>query len=131
MLPWFAIVVARHGVDPFFAASATGGWGALGPAQFLTGLFTDNPGLDVAAVLALLGFVALASSGSYLLPVWMVAIFLLDPRKAATLAIAPVAMLAAVAVFQLIIPASGRCGGIGQWGSLRRVRFLACSCSIC
>lgn len=30
VLPWFAIVVARHGVDPFFAASATGGWGATG-----------------------------------------------------------------------------------------------------
>lgn len=106
--PWWATVLSRHGLAPFLAAAQTGGhsWnGWLGP---LLVHFTDEPFYGLLAVLALLGACVCLAERKFFLPVWLAAIFILDPRKAPTYAAAPAAMLAGIAVTELILPRLNR-----------------------
>ena len=103
--PWWAGVLARHGLDPFLAALQAGAWSPLTLGRLLFFDFSDAPLLDLFGVLALLGVFVVARERRLLLPVWVLAIFLLDPRKAPTLAMLPTAMLVAEAVFTMVLPA--------------------------
>ena len=103
--PWWGLVLARHGLDPFLAALQAGEWSPLTLGRLLLFDFSETPLLDVFSVLGLLGIFLALRERRLLLPVWLVAIFLLDPRKAPTLAMLPLAMLAAEAVSGIVPPA--------------------------
>jgi hypothetical protein len=103
--PWWGTVLARHGLDPFVAASEASQWSPLIAIRLLTLTFTDSPLIDLVAVFGFLGFFIALRQRAWLLPAWVLLIFLLDPRKAATLAVLPTAMLAAIALTQVIVPA--------------------------
>jgi hypothetical protein len=60
--------------------------------------------LPVVMLLGLLGVLVSARRGDYLLPLWLLAIFLIDPRKAATVSTIPLAILATVALVEVIVP---------------------------
>jgi len=112
--PWWATVAAAHGFGPFLAAGATGGtvFGthrgeALTKLAFF-GLGTAEPLFPIIGALAILGaFATLTRRGAFL-PLWWLTIILLDTRAGATYASIPVALLAGLAITEVIVPIIAR-----------------------
>lgn len=116
--PWWATVISRHGVEPFLAASATGGSiftdsdirrGVLGLLARLgigsaTGGSTAEALFPLLGTLALFGTLASLTSRQFLLPVWWLAILLLEPRAGLTYATIPVSLLAGVGLMEALLP---------------------------
>jgi hypothetical protein len=101
--PWWATVVLRHGVQPFHAA-AQGAEMDTHPLWLKTFNFTGEPQLTLFGVLGLIGlFVALAER-RWLFPLWLGAIYLLNPRNPMTVVAVPLAMLVALAMHRVIVP---------------------------
>lgn len=109
--PWWVGVASVHGFAPFLAAGATGGtvFGshtrseALGKLAFF-GLGTAEPLFPIIGALAIIGaFMAFTRRGIFL-PVWWLATILLDTRAGATYASIPVALLAAIAIVEVLLP---------------------------
>lgn len=119
--PWWATVAAAHGFGPFIAAGATGGtvFGthrgeALTKLAFF-GLGTAEPLFPLIGALAILGaFATLTRRGAFL-PLWWLTIILLDTRAGATYASIPVALLAGLAITEVIVPIVAR---PPLWGGL-------------
>jgi hypothetical protein len=65
---------------------------------------TGEPFIPVLFTLGLLGFFVALAKRRFFLPAWLVTIWLLHPRSADVLMLLPLAMLAAVAVHQLVLP---------------------------
>jgi hypothetical protein len=109
--PWWLSIVLTHGIAPILAAGATGGTvfnthtrgEALTKLAFF-GLGTAEPLFPIIGALAILGtFASITRRGAFL-PVWWLAIILLDVRAGATYASIPVALLAAIALIEVIVP---------------------------
>ncbi|MBV9174701.1 MAG: hypothetical protein JOZ81_31955 [Chloroflexi bacterium] len=104
--PWWGTVVAQHGIGPFQAASLTSGWSSAGTLISALGQFLAPPSLP----LALLGSLAVLGAGvclvrrEPLLPIWLLAVFVLTPRSAPSEAVLPQALLASVAIADLLLP---------------------------
>jgi len=113
--PWWVSVASVHGFAPFAAAGATGGtvFGTHTRGEALTklaffGLGTAEPLFPIIGALAILGaFATLTRRGAFL-PLWWIAIILLDTRAGATYASIPVAVLAGIALTEVIIPIIAR-----------------------
>lgn len=113
--PWWGTVIARHGLEPFLAAGSTGGWifGRLSLHEAAatlarSGLGTGESILSVIGMLAVLGFFAGLVRGSWVVPAWWLLIIALDARQGSTFATAPIAMLAGIAVADVLLPALRR-----------------------
>ena len=101
--PWWGTVLSYHGLDAF-AAAAQGGRLLMEPTWLKTFNFTDEPQLTLFGVLGLIGvFVALARR-QWVFPLWLGAIYLLNPRNPKTVAAVPLAMLVALALYHVIVP---------------------------
>jgi hypothetical protein len=108
-LPWWWIVVSAHGVGPFLSGGQLG-LDLISSALFLlTFSFTDEPFLGFLAALALLGLLWQVASRRYLLPGWVLVLFVVDQRGAPTSSMIPMAMLIAVALDEVVL---GRLAGI-------------------
>jgi hypothetical protein len=112
--PWWATVAAAHGFTPFLAAGATGGtvFGTHRGEAFTKlaffGLGTAEPLFPIIGALAILGaFATLTRRGAFL-PLWWLTIILLDTRAGATYASIPVALLAGLAITEVIVPIIAR-----------------------
>jgi hypothetical protein len=113
--PWWATVIHTHGMGPFLAASATGGsiFHSLSLADTIStlaqlGLGTGESVLALIGMLGALGFFFALAMGDWLLPAWWIAIVTLDARQGSTFSTVPIALLAGVAVVQLLLPAMRR-----------------------
>ena len=101
--PWWLTVVARDGLAPFLSGGqATVDIGVT--FQYLvTFSFTDEPFLTVLGAIGLVGFLYQIATRRYVLPAWIVLVFVLAPRGAATSAMIPLSMLVAVAVDEVLL----------------------------
>jgi hypothetical protein len=113
--PWWVTVIQMHGIDPFLAASATGGsiFRSLSLSDTVVtlaqlGLGTAESVLAVIGMLGALGFFYALTMGEWLLPAWWIAIVTLDARQGSTFSTLPIALLAGVAVAHLLLPAMRR-----------------------
>jgi hypothetical protein len=113
--PWWLTVVQTHGLGPFLAASATGGsiFHSLSLSDTVVtlaqlGLGTAESVLAIIGMLGALGFFYALAMGDWLLPAWWIAIVTLDARQGSTFSTVPIALLAGVAVAQLLLPAMRR-----------------------
>jgi hypothetical protein len=113
--PWWLTVVQTHGLGPFLAASATGGsiFRSLSLSDTIVtlaqlGLGTAESVLAVIGMLGALGFFYALTVGDWLLPAWWIAIVTLDARQGSTFSTVPIALLAGIAVAQLLLPAMRR-----------------------
>jgi hypothetical protein len=113
--PWWVSVASVHGFAPFLAAGATGGTvfsgasrgQALAKLAFF-GFGTAEPLFPLIGALAIIGaFASLTWRGAFL-PVWWLTIILLDTRAGATYAAIPVALLAGIAIIDVIVPVVAR-----------------------
>ena len=123
-MPWAALVIARHGLDPFLAAREFGGT-AIGQADLgvmwsdlINPLHTGEPFFPLIAALGLLGTIYALVRGDWLLPVWWILTVGMGTRAFPTLAAIPTAMLAAIAARDVIAPAllraSSGVGGVSR-----------------
>jgi len=115
--PWALLVISTHGLDPFMSAREYGG-SAIGNGAVLAAIgtllnptLTGEPYFPLLAALGLLGAIYSAMRGAWLLPGWWVLTVVMGTRAFPTLAAIPTAMMAAVAVRQVIAPALLHAGG--------------------
>ncbi len=102
--PWLITVVQAHGLQPFLNAAQTSGTQLLLWRTFFTFDFTLESLPGFVAVLGLIGLFLKLSERKYLLPVWVALPFFINPRSASRAAILPLAMLASVALLDMILP---------------------------
>ncbi len=106
--PWWGTVIARHGVDPFLAAAASGQHTPLALLRLLAFDFTDEPLAGLFGVLGSLGVLVLLADGRPWIPLWVFLLFVVDPRKASTTATVPMAMAFAYLFDQVLWPRLAR-----------------------
>ncbi|MFO0688463.1 MAG: hypothetical protein U0900_07135 [Myxococcota bacterium] len=91
--PWWITVLARHGLDPFLAATATGGWEN-------TSFFARIQSFDLftrrntwIGVFAAIGLGLSLHQRRFMPVIWLFAIWATTPRHGATAAVAPVSLM--------------------------------------
>lgn len=110
--PWWLTVVGTHGFAPFLAASATGGslFGDAGVRNHVLvsvarfGMGTGEPLFPLIGVLAVIGVLPSLTKERCILPVWWLTITLLEARAGATYSTIPVALLAGLAITDVLLP---------------------------
>ncbi|HSM71291.1 MAG TPA: hypothetical protein VK851_07090 [Anaerolineales bacterium] len=103
-LLWWATVIRYHGVEPLLSATQTAG-NALAIFHLLFLVFAEEPYVTFITVLAVIGIFHRFVRRDYLLLLWMIVPFLLSGRSATNLVIVPFAMLAAVGLGEVLLPA--------------------------
>jgi hypothetical protein len=120
--PWWLSVVSQHGIAPFVAAFGTKQYAA----PWVPLLFFDFAGetlLEVGAVLGWLGLFVVWARRLHALPVWLLAMFVLQPRGVAVYASMPLAMLIGLALTRLVMP------GIAALNPPRARKITAALCA--
>jgi hypothetical protein len=108
--PWWATVIRQHGIEPLLDAAATGSK-TLAVFHLVFFVFTEEPYATCLAVLGLIGIAHRLVRRDYLLPLWMAIPFFVEGRSAAGPAAIPLAMLAAVGLAEVVLPALQASGG--------------------
>ncbi len=107
--PWWALVVARHGIAPFLAAAAAAKEDSYSVLVGLFDLFrfdfADEPFITVLSGLGLLGIAVQLARRDFLLPAWLLSMHVLEPRGGPLFMTIPLAMCAGIALEGVILPA--------------------------
>ena len=107
--PWLVYVLLRFGPGVLLSAGGTGPNAVAGTFYLLLFDFTGEPFWHILAGLGLLGMLHQVSRRSYVLPIWVIADFLVDSRAASTYTAVPLALLVAFGLIDVVLPAlSGR-----------------------
>ena len=102
--PWWFTVIRQHGLGPLVAGAQTG-QRALAVFHLLFFVFTEELYATVIAVLGLIGIGHRLVRREYLLPLWMIIPFFVEGRSAPGPAAVPLAMLAAIGLLDVVLPA--------------------------
>jgi hypothetical protein len=111
--PWWGVVVAEHGLAPFRAAQASGGsvlsgsaarWSIRLALARLTLGITGEPLFPLVYALGLLGALVEITRRRWILAIWWLLIVLAEVRAPGTYSALPIAMLAGVAVTEVLVP---------------------------
>ncbi len=96
--PWWLLVISRHGITPFLNVSqaAPQSWTSY-LAAFLF-MQTNEPYLHIQGFLALIGLFVCLNNKKFILPSWLAAVFLLEPRLVASYTIIPAALLVGIGI---------------------------------
>ena len=113
---WWVTVVARFGPSPLLAASETGGYAWYSWIRLVTFDFSEESFLGLLATIGLVGALFCVARRRLWLPVWLAAILILDPRSGATYAMLPLAMLAAIGIMGVVLPAVSSSTGTAVTG---------------
>ena len=118
--PWLISVIRMHGTDPFLAANSSGGSVFSGgdiTEYALTSLArliaTSEPYFPLIAMLGVVGLLSAVKHKLTVLPVWWAATILLDVRAFPTFTTIPIAMLAGMAISDVVVPMLDR--GRASW----------------
>jgi hypothetical protein len=103
--PGWGTVLAQHGLAPFQSALQSSDDGTFHLAQLLTLQLGGGVFFNLTVALGLIGLVAVLAQKQFLLPVWLIVPFFVDPRSAAGMAMMPMSMLAAYSFDQVLAPA--------------------------
>ena len=108
--PWLLAVLLEHGAGPLRAAAQSGDgiWFPWERSDLLTLGFTEEPYLPLLGAIGFIGFLICIAERNFLLPIWIVLVFVVDPRKSNTLAMAPLAMLVSISLASLGLLPGGR-----------------------
>jgi hypothetical protein len=105
--PWWLVDLLRFGAAPLLSAAGAGS--QLGPIagafRLLTFDFAEEPFLPWITALGAVGLAWCLARRRFLLPVWLVAILLVDATAAPTDATIPLALLAALGLVEVVLPA--------------------------
>lgn len=103
--PWWGTVLSNHGLAPFHSAMQTSDDGTFHLAKLLTLQFGGGAFFSLTVAMGLGGTLVVLARREYLLPVWLVLPFFVDPRSAGGMTLMPLSMLAARGFDQLLAPA--------------------------
>jgi hypothetical protein len=103
-LPWWGTVIRFHGLGPLSNATQTGG-NALAVFHLVFLVFTEEPYVTFITVLGVIGIIQRLIHREYLFLLWMILPFLAAGRSATNLVAIPLAMLAAVGLGNVLLPA--------------------------
>jgi hypothetical protein len=103
--PWWGTVLANHGLAPFQSALQTSDDGAFHLAQLLTLQIGGGVFFSLTVALGLIGLLGFLTRRDFLLPVWLVLPFFVDPRSGGGMTLLPMSMLAAYGFDWLLAPA--------------------------
>lgn len=106
--PWWATVIAEHGLTPFRAALDSGSNPFVGPLLLLQYDIAVEPLFAIVGALGLLGVVTSLARRQYLLPLWLLAVAMLDPRAFPTSSSIALALLAAIGLNDALLYISTR-----------------------
>jgi len=111
--PWWALVLARHGLDPYLASTDHGGtllatgetptWIWL---RLIDPVFTSEPFFSFVGALGALGALLALAHGRWLLPAWWAILIVTHMRGFATFAVVPTALLAGYLGVEAGVPAA-------------------------
>ena len=102
-LPWLGLVISRNGAGPLASAGGTSPNLAQSAYYLLTAKLTDEPLWTLTAGLAALGAIYLLATRRFLVPAWVAAVVIIDPRGASTVVSVPLALLAASGLLDVIV----------------------------
>jgi hypothetical protein len=107
--PWWAIILQRHSIHPFLAASAAARQDSYNPLVglivFFRYYFTDEPFTAIFASIGLIGFFRLLSQRNFLMPVWLFAAHLIEPRGGILYMMLPLSIAAGIGLDEVVLPA--------------------------
>ena len=110
VVAWLVPVMAVHGIDPLISAAQSGGRGLDGLLLLLSLRFAELVVFDVITIAGLIGAVLAIRRREFILPLWLVAIWIVDSRAGYTFAMVPLALLTAYALLGLAsswLPSTG------------------------
>ena len=102
--PWWGTLIYRHGLRTLLNPYQTETLSLTALITPISLLFTNEPLVDILAMLGFLGLLICLRERKYLLPSWLLAIFIFEPRLGAVYASIPMALLAGIGVDQAILP---------------------------
>ena len=102
---WWLTIVQRHGWKVFVYPFQTESYSFASLLTPFTFLFTNEPFLDIFAVIGLLGLFISFRRKNYLIPVWFIVVFLLEPRLSAIYSVIPFSILVGTGFANGILPA--------------------------
>jgi hypothetical protein len=109
-MPWWAVMLTRFGFSPYLSASQTGFHGAGYLLAFIMP-FSQEVFIPLVAVLAIIGGIYLIARKDYLVPLLYAVPFFVEPRNAPNVSVIFMAMLASVALCDLILPVLSKVSG--------------------
>jgi hypothetical protein len=123
--PWWGTVLSLHGLAPFSSVSRISNDGSLYLVKLLLLWIENGPVVTLIAAIGITGLLAALANKKFLLPIWLVLPFFVDPRTANDMGrlIAP-SMLAGYGFDSILAPALMVLRKrIGEWFSDRFVSF--------
>ena len=107
--PWLAVVIVRHGFSTVTSAGATGTDLAAGASALFSLFVTDIGTLDLFTAMGVIWAFVLLARRQWLVPAWLGAVILIDPRAGHTYAAVPLAILTIpviAGIISLLAPSS-------------------------
>jgi hypothetical protein len=101
---WWLPVILQHGIAPFLNAAQTGNHSISAWLPLLTFSFTEEPLVQLIAVIGLIGLFITIKKRNFFFVAWFVLPFVMEPRSATWILTMPLAMLAAIACTDLLLP---------------------------
>jgi hypothetical protein len=101
--PWWGTILLRHGPGVLLSAFTAGQMNSSNFLALFLFIHTNEPLLDIQAVLALLGLFTCLKYKQFFIPIWLTGVFLLEPRLSATYAVMPTALLAAIGLDSTVV----------------------------
>jgi hypothetical protein len=102
ILPWLGSVISHQGYTPFVNAMARGG--GLDIRSLLFFNVTGETGFPFLGALALIGMIVCLTKKQYFLPVWVLAILILQSRDPRQEDVVPIALLAGIGAAEGLLP---------------------------
>ena len=104
--PWWGTVLSFHGLAPFSSVSRISNEGALYLLKLLLLWIEDGPVVTLTAAIGITGLLAALANRKFLLPIWLVIPFFVDPRTANDMGrVIATSMLAGYGFDSVIAPA--------------------------
>lgn len=103
-VPWWLVIVLRYGFGPFLSASQTGGLSALSWLPLVIPTFAEEQFLTPFTIFGLMGLASQLIRRKYLLAIFLIIPFMVDPRSGPSIAVIPLAMLAGIGLNDLVLP---------------------------
>lgn len=100
--PWWATVLGRHGWAPFLTAARSGWYTVEAAFPLLRFDLTHEYDLQTIGALGLIGFFWSLAERKRWLPIWLLALFVAEPRSAALYTSPAVALLASHSLTRLL-----------------------------
>jgi hypothetical protein len=102
--PWWISVISDHGLNPFIAAFQSKSTNPIYYFQYLFLNFTNELLLQIFTFFGILGLIKKLIQGKWFYIIWIAGIIFLAPRGSANFIIVPLALLAPIGIFEVLLP---------------------------